>query len=152
MPRRMPCRPTATTAATTTLSEIMMNRIWAAAALAFFGSRWPMYWLATTAPPVASALSSWIISTLNESTRLTPDTAASPTEETIRVSARPMVTLSACSAISGSSRAMSCLRVNSGLVVVVVIVPPLAPECHRTKHNAESQENQDVVSKNLAKF
>ena len=45
-----------------------------------------------------------------------------------------------------------CLRVNSGLVVVVVIVPPLALGCHGTKHNAESQENQDVVSKILAKF
>ena len=50
-------------------------------------------------------------------TRLTPDTAASPTEDTIRVSARPMVTLSACSAISGSSSATSACRGNRGVDV-----------------------------------
>ena len=104
--------------AVTTLSEIIMNMIWAALALARLGSRWPMYWLATTAPPVASALSSWIISTLKESTRLTPETAASPTEETIRVSARPMEMLRACSATSGRKSEMSCWRLNSGLDVV----------------------------------
>ena len=106
-----------------------MNRICAAEARAFFSSRWPMYWLATTAPPVASALMIWIIRVLNVSTRLTPETAASPTEETIRVSARPMVTLSACSAMRGSSRAVSCLRVNSGweLNFVDVMVPPMCP-------------------------
>ena len=108
MPRRMACRPTATMTAVTTLSEIIMNMIWAALALARLGSRWPMYWLATTAPPVASALSSWIISTLKESTRLTPETAASPTEETIRVSAKPMEMLRACSATSGRKSEMSC--------------------------------------------
>ena len=118
MPRRMACRPTATMTAVTTLSEIIMNMIWAALALARLGSRWPMYWLATTAPPVASALSSWIISTLKESTRLTPETAASPTEETIRVSARPMEMLRACSATSGRKSEMSCWRLNSGLDVV----------------------------------
>ena len=76
-----------------------------------------MYWLVTTAPPVASALMIWIIRVLKLSTRLTPDTAASPTEDTIRVSARPMVTLSACSAISGSSSATSACRGNRGVDV-----------------------------------
>ena len=71
-----------------------------------------MYWLVTTAPPVASALMIWIIRVLKLSTRLTPDTAASPTEDTIKVSARPMVTLNACSAISGSSSATSACRGN----------------------------------------
>ena len=51
------------------------------------------------------------------STRLTPDTAASPTEDTIKVSARPMVTLNACSAISGSSSATSACRGNRGVDV-----------------------------------
>ena len=76
-----------------------------------------MYWLVTTAPPVASALMIWIIRVLKLSTRLTPDTAASPTEDTIKVSARPMVTLSACSAISGSSSATSACRGNRGVDV-----------------------------------
>ncbi len=97
------------------LTLLSTSMICAAVALAFLGSRWPMYWLVTTAPPVASADMIWIIRVLKLSTRLTPETAASPTEETIRVSARPMVTLSACSAMSGNSRAMSCWRVNSGL-------------------------------------
>ena len=81
---------------------------WAALRPAFSVSLRPRYWLAMTAPPVASALSSWIISTLKESTRLTPETAASPTEETIRVSARPMEMLRACSATSGRKSEMSC--------------------------------------------
>ena len=76
-----------------------------------------MYWLVTTAPPVASALMIWIIRVLKLSTRLTPDTAASPTEDTIKVSARPMVTLNACSAISGSSSATSACRGNRGVDV-----------------------------------
>ena len=75
-----------------------------------------MYWLVTTAPPVARALMIWIIRVLKLSTRLTPETAASPTDDTIRVSARPMVTLRACSAMSGSSSATSACRVKSGLI------------------------------------
>ena len=112
------------------LTALTTDRIWAAAALAFFGSWWPMYWLATTAPPVARALMIWIIRVLKVSTRLTPDTAASPTEDTIRVSARPMVTLRACSATKGSSSATSWRRVNRGLdvkraeVMVVSLLPP----------------------------
>ena len=81
-----------------------------------------MYWLATTAPPVASAVMIWIIRVLKVSTRLTPDTAASPTDDTMRVSARPMVTLRACSAISGSSSAVSCWRVNKGFDSNFVLV------------------------------
>ena len=81
-----------------------------------------MYWLATTAPPVASAVMICIIRVLKVSTRLTPDTAASPTDDTMRVSARPMVTLRACSAMSGSSRAVSCRRVNKGFVSNFVLV------------------------------
>mgnify|MGYP006987330561 CR=1 FL=1 len=107
MPRRMACRPTATMTAVTTLSEIIMNMICAALALARLGSRWPMYWLATTAPPVASALSSWIISTLKESTRLTPETRLRHRGDH-QVSARPMEMLRACSATSGRKSEMSC--------------------------------------------
>ena len=64
-----------------------------------------------------AALMIWIIRVLKLSTRLTPDTAASPTEDTIKVSARPMVTLNACSAISGSSSATSACRGNRGVDV-----------------------------------
>ena len=66
MPRRMAWRPTTTTAATRMLKLDMMNMICAAAARALFSSRWPMYWLATTAPPVASAVMICIIRVLKE--------------------------------------------------------------------------------------
>ena len=80
-----------------------------------------MYWLVTTAPPVARAVMVWINRVLKVSTRLTPETAASPTEETIRVSARPMVTLRVCSATRGSSSAISCRRVKMGFFAVAVM-------------------------------
>ncbi len=54
----------------------------------------------TTAPPVASAEKMLMMSTLSISTSDTPETAASPTEETIIVSARPTV-MSTCSITSG---------------------------------------------------
>ena len=162
MPRRMAWRPTTTTAATRTLKLDMMNRICAAAARAFFSSRWPMYWLATTAPPVASAVMIWIIRVLKVSTRLTPDTAASPTDDTMRVSARPMVTLRACSAISGSSSAVSCWRVNKGFdsnFVLVIRSSALPPEGAFLKSRqtysydtASSPKRQGDVYKNLSKF
>ena len=134
-----------------------MNRICAAAFRASRGSCRPMYWLVTTAPPVASALMIWIIRVLKLSTRLTPETAASPTEDTIRVSARPMVTLSACSAISGSSRAMSCCRVNSGgLWNVGVLVAVIGSSVtvtrytwiHDLYHTAERAELQEMDTTN----
>ena len=96
----------------------------------------------------------WIIRVLKLSTRLTPETAASPTEETISVSARPMVTLSACSAISGSSRAMSCCRVNSGGlwnagVLVAVIGSSVTVTrytwIHDLYHTAERAELQEKI-------
>ena len=104
------------------LKASITSMIWPAVALAFLGSWWPMYWLVTTAPPVARADMIWIIRVLKVSTRLTPETAASPTEDTIKVSARPMVTLRACSATSGSSRAMSCCRVKMGRVCAVCVI------------------------------
>ena len=136
------------------VADFQMNRICAAAFLASFGSCRPMYWLVTTAPPVARALMIWIIRVLKLSTRLTPETAASPTEETISVSARPMVTLSACSAISGSSRAMSCCRVNSGGlwnagVLVAVIDSSVTVTrytwIHDLYHTAERAELQEKI-------
>lgn len=72
--------------------------------LAFSRSLRPRYWEATTAPPVASAENILISSTLMESTREIPDTAASPQVETIMVSIMPMVTASNCSSMSGMSR------------------------------------------------
>lgn len=61
-----------------------------------------IYWLHTTAPPVASADKIWISRTLMLSTNDTPDTAASPHEETISVSNSPMLKASACSIMSGT--------------------------------------------------
>ena len=86
------------------------------------------------------------------STRLTPDTAASPTEDTIRVSARPMVTLRACSAMSGSSSATSACRVKSGLVGFWVLVMTSSGFCAQVRkrypyHTAPVSEIQGVVYK-----
>ena len=73
----------------------------------------PRCWLVTTAPPVASAPNTVMISWLIISTSDTPEIAASPTEETMTVSAMPTRTPSACSMISGQSSASSCWFVNS---------------------------------------
>ena len=112
--------------------------------------------------PVASAVMIWIIRVLKVSTRLTPDTAASPTDDTMRVSARPMVTLRACSAISGSSSAVSCWRVNKGFdsnFVLVIRSSALPPEGAFLKSRqtysydtASSPKRQGDVYKNLSKF
>ena len=48
------------------------------------------------------------------STRLTLETAASPTPETISVSAMPIVTLSTCSINIGQISAVNRCRLNSG--------------------------------------
>ena len=52
----------------------------------------PIYWEATTAPPVATAANTLIKSVLIISTSDTPEVAASPTLETIIVSTIPTVT------------------------------------------------------------
>ena len=57
----------------------------------------PRNWEVTTAPPVASAASTLMIRLLNMSIRDTPETAASPAEEIMTVSAMPTVIASACS-------------------------------------------------------
>ena len=64
----------------------------------------PIYWLATTAPPVARAEKMLINSTLSISTSATPDTADSPTYETCMVSITPMSMASVCSMMSGRIR------------------------------------------------
>ena len=61
----------------------------------------PRNWEVTTAPPVASAASTLMIRLLNISIRDTPETAASPAEEIMTVSAMPTVIASACSNKSG---------------------------------------------------
>ena len=68
----------------------------------------------TTAPPVASAEKTLIISWASRSTRDTPDTAASPTDATIIESARPTVMARPCSIISGQMSFVRDLRVNRG--------------------------------------
>ena len=80
----------------------MMNISCPADSFALSGIFLPIYWLHTTAPPVASADRIWISSVLMLSTSDTPDTAASPHEETISVSNSPMLNASACSIMSGT--------------------------------------------------
>ena len=63
----------------------------------------PMNCEATTAPPVASAENSAISTLQNMSTSETPEIAASPSAETITVSAMPTKMLSVCSIRSGKS-------------------------------------------------
>ena len=67
-----------------------------------------------TAPPVARADRIWIIKIFRLSTRLTLDTAASPTPDTIRVSAMPMVTDKNCSASSGKISRTNAWRLKIG--------------------------------------
>ena len=64
---------------------------WLDASQAFFRSRWPRYCDAITAPPVATAAKTALMSMLIMSTSDTPEIAASPTEEIIIVSAMPTV-------------------------------------------------------------
>ena len=64
---------------------------WLDAWQAFFRSRWPRYCDAITAPPVATAAKTALMSMLIMSTSDTPEIAASPTEEIIIVSAMPTV-------------------------------------------------------------
>ena len=85
------------------------------AARALFSSRWPMYWLATTAPPVASAANSTMMRLFIISTRLTPEMAASPQRETIMVSAMPTVTARNCSMSSGPTSRSRSFWENSGV-------------------------------------
>ena len=62
----------------------------------------PRNWEVTTAPPVANAANTLMIRLLNISIRDTPETAASPAEEIMTVSAIPTVIASACSNKSGT--------------------------------------------------
>ena len=70
----------------------------------------PRYWPATTAPPVAKAVNSWISRMLTESTRETADTAASPTLEIMTESAMPTNMARNCSATSGRMMRKMSLR------------------------------------------
>ena len=72
----------------------------------------PINWLITTAPPVASAASSDIITLLTMSTRDTPDTAASPAKLTITVSDIPTVIAKNCSIISGTISTFKSVLLN----------------------------------------
>ena len=61
----------------------------------------PRYWLHRIVPPVAIEANRYITSLFMESTRETPDTAASPTLETMMVSTVPIRESITCSIISG---------------------------------------------------
>ena len=69
-------------------------------------SRRPMYWDATTAPPVAKALKSCMKRFEMLSTSEMPLTLASPTAATMMVSAMPMVMVRICSKRSGMISAL----------------------------------------------
>ena len=84
-----------------------------AAVRAFLCSCRPRYWETTTAPPVASAEKIWISRILMESTNDIPETAASPAEVTITVSAIPTAIARNCSTISGTMSLRSICREKS---------------------------------------
>ena len=102
---------------------------WAALLAAFSPSRRPRYWLLMTAPPVARADRIWMIKIFRLSTSDTLETAASPTPETISVSAMPIVTLNVCSSSRGQIRVNNARLVNRGpcdfAVAVMVNSHPL---------------------------
>ena len=99
-----------------TAMVLTARTVYSCAALlaAFSPSRRPRYWLLMTAPPVARADRIWMIKIFRLSTRLTLDTAASPTPDTIRVSAMPMVTDKNCSASSGKISRTNAWRLKIG--------------------------------------
>ena len=82
---------------------------------AFFSFCAPRNCAATTAPPVANAAKMLMMSVLMLSTSETPLIAASPSEETITVSAMPTVMVSVCSMISGRISFFSAPPVNRGV-------------------------------------
>ena len=123
-PRRMGQESARHSTPTATVEMASTLYSWAALRWALSWSRRPMYWLATTAPPVASAARIWIIRMFRLSTL---DTAASPTPATIRVSAMPIVTLRVCSKNSGQISATSADRVKSGAFACVAVPIPGVP-------------------------
>ena len=82
----------------------------------------PRNWEVTTAPPVASAANTLMIRLLNISIRDTPETAASPAEEIITVSAIPTVMASACSNNNGMISFFRSSFENSCCFVVLVSI------------------------------
>ena len=100
-------------AATPTPRIALKPTSWPALLAASSGRLAPRCWLVTTAPPVASAPNSVMISWLIISTSDTPEIAASPTDDTITVSAMPTRISSICSMMSGQSSVSSWRLVNS---------------------------------------
>ncbi len=82
---------------------------------ALFSRRAPRNCAATTAPPVAKAAKILMISVLMLSMSETPLITASPSDETITVSAMPTVMASVCSRISGRISLFSAAPSNSGV-------------------------------------
>lgn len=73
-----------------------------------------MDWAHTTAPPVARAAKMLMIRTLMRSTSATLETAASPAEETIMMSAMPTMTARNCSIIKGRMSLRRACLLNTG--------------------------------------
>ena len=95
--------PLATMHKSMTVAEMAVttNSNWFADSQARFLLLCPRYCDAITAPPVASAENTVIASWFTISTKETPETAASPTWDTMTVSQRPTKTARICSKIKG---------------------------------------------------
>ena len=101
----------------TEMAETMYTS-WLAERLAWSRCPAPMDWAQTTAPPVARAAKMLMMSTLIRSTSATEDTAASPAEETIMISAIPTMTARNCSMIRGTISFFRDLLSNKSVTIL----------------------------------
>ena len=92
-----------------------INISWDALLRASFALFAPMNCAATTAPPVASAAKTFIISVIIMSTSETPEIASSPRPDIITVSQNPTDIARNCSMTSGNISFLSALLLKSGL-------------------------------------
>ena len=98
----------------TRAAAVTMYMSWLAARSARSSSRAPMDWAHTTAPPVARAENTLMMSTLMRSTSATLDTAVSPAADTIMMSAMPTMTDRNCSIIRGMMSLRRACLLNTG--------------------------------------
>ena len=96
-------------------AAVTMYMSWLAARLARSRCSAPIDWAHTTAPPVARAEKTLMMSTLIRSTSATLDTAASPAEDTIIMSAMPTMTARNCSMIRGIMSFFRACLLNTGV-------------------------------------
>ena len=124
---RMSLLPGMQTATSPKETSVVTVKSCLAAAFALGWSSRPRYWDATIEPPVESAAKTLSSSRLIESTSETPETAASPTLDTMKVSAMPTVAASTCSMISGMISRTKSLLVNISKPHLLIICNHSAP-------------------------